>query len=189
MTAPSPAIPSFADGTALHANPLNALAANLTNLYNFTLGGFLNAPNFCITNQTIAQSLANTPTLTVLTFQSTVVNNGNMWTASQPTQLTIQTAGTYLLVGKVRYGAAAAGTFRFAEIMINGTSSPGNVVADSVAPPGSAGSGSAATAVIAYKLAAGATVFLGALQDSGAALNSNVNAVVNSSLIAVWLSP
>lgn len=188
MTAPTPPIPSFTDGTIVHQGSLNALSSNLTNLYNYTLGGFLNSPAFCITNQTIAQSIPNT-TATPISFNTTVVNSSTMWVASQPTQLTVTIAGTYLLIGKVRYGASAAGTFRFAEVMINGTSSPGNVVADSVAPPGTAGSGSAATAVIAYRLAVGNTIFLAALQDSGGGLNTNVNAVVNSSLIAVWLSP
>ena len=188
MTAPTPAIPTFTDGTIVHQAALNALGSNLTNLYSFCLGAFVNSPAFCITNQTSAQPIPNTTT-TVVNFSSTVINTNNMWVASQPGQLTVQTAGTYLLIGKVRYGAAAGGTFRFAEVLINGTSSPGNVVADAVAPPGSAGSGSAATASIAYRLSVGSTIYLAALHDAGASLNTNVNAVINSSLIAVWLAP
>lgn len=181
MTTPTPAIPSFTDSLVVHQAALNALAANLTNLYNFTLGSFTSAPPFCIANQTSTQSIP-TSAYTNISYNTTLVNNSTMWVASQPTQLTVNVAGTYLLWGQVIF-AGNTGGYRGSQILINGSSLTGQNM------PNNPGGFITCQAVGLYKMATGAVIVQQGWQNTGSALNTSTGGLLNCSLAALWLSP
>jgi hypothetical protein len=169
---PSPTIPSFVDGTVVHQADLNALATNLTNLYNYNQGAFNTQRPNVMAVQTVARSIANS-TETTMTYDSAGPNVGNMWIASQPTQLTIQIAGSYFIFGQVRYGTlggATLGTVARGNILINGTNPAANAVSNTDVPFMTVGNGTTSAAWYVANLAAGATVYMSTLQNSGAAM-------------------
>src|SRR4051812_47309331 len=102
MSIPTPTIPAFTDGMIVHAADLNALAANLTNLYQYNQAGFVSQRPCVIARQTSGQSIPNN-TNTLLNFQTAAINTDNMWTAALPNTITIQHAGIYLLMGQIFY--------------------------------------------------------------------------------------
>jgi hypothetical protein len=185
VTTPTPAIPSFTDGTIVHQAAVNALASNLSNLYNFALGGFESAPPFCIANQTSTQSVTNN-TYVPISFNTTLINVSNMWVASQPTQLTIQVAGTYILWGQVIWSGSTAG-YRGQALTVNGLGVPGNQVSGQNWP-NNPGGFVASSCFALYKLSAGATIYNMGWQNSGGALATSTGGLLNSSLAALWIS-
>lgn len=185
MTTPTPAIPSFTDGTIGHQAALNALSANLTNLYNFTLGGFESAPPFCIANQTVTQSVA-TSTYTSVSFNTTLINVSTMWVASQPTQLTVNVAGTYLVWAQIVWSGNTTG-YRGALICANG-GGPGNAISGSNVP-NNPGGFVTSQAIALYRFSAGSTIFSQGWQNIGGNLSTSTGGLLNSSLAALWLSP
>jgi hypothetical protein len=184
MTTPTPAIPTFTDGVPAHAVALNALGSNITNLYNYSLGGFLTSPPFVIANQTTAQSITSAETS--LSFNTTIVNSNNMWVASQPSQLTIQTTGTYLFIGQFSTGLGATATYAYATITVNGTGLGNRIATCTLTQATTSATSPAIMLSQAYRLSAGSTVNLRAAQ--GSTTNTNVGNLVNSSLTALWLS-
>lgn len=187
MTAPTPAIPTFTDGVPVHQGSLNALGSNILNLYNFTMGGFLNAPPLCIVSQTSAQSIG-TNAFTPVTFQSAVVNSPTMWVASVPGTLTVLVAGVYMITGQILWSNATATGGREADIAING-SAQANAIARSNAP-GSTVLQVANNPTAFYRLGVGATIQMTGWQNSGGALSTVVGvSVLTTSLSALWISP
>jgi hypothetical protein len=135
VPAPTPAIPSFTDGTVVHQADLNALASNLTNLYNYNQGGFFTRRPCVLVQQTSGQAILNT-THTLVNYQSALVNTDNMWTASVANQLTIQHAGLYWIFAQTRWpaqGGATLNNFWLSHILVNGTAIPTNVGTTSIA--------------------------------------------------------
>jgi hypothetical protein len=176
MGIPTPAIPSFVDGVVVHQADLNALASNLTNLYNYNQGGFNSQRPACMAIQTVTQSIANN-TASLLNFNSAPVNVGTMWVASVPNQITIQAAGIYYIFGQVRYavnGAASLGVIARGNVMINGTNPATNSVSNTDVPFMTAGNGPTAAAWFVANLAAGATVYLDTLQNTGGAISTSL---------------
>lgn len=182
MTTPTPAIPTFTDGVPLHANSLNALGSNITNLYNYALGSFSTAPPFCIANQTSTQSIPNAA-YTNISFNTTIVNVSTMWVASQPTQLTVNVAGTYLVWAQVIFSGNTAG-YRGSQITVNGSVLTGQNM------PNNPGGFVTCQALGIYKMSSGATINSQAWQNSGAGggLATSTGGLLNSSLAALWLS-
>lgn len=162
---PTPAIPSFTDGTVVHQADLNALASNLTNLYNYGQAGFKSQADCVIARATSTQSVT-TNTDTLCAFQTASVNTNSMWVGSQPTQLTIQTAGIYLLIGQVVFpqvNGPSQANFIQAQIMVNGTNPVTNSVgATNLVMEGNTyGSGGTIFPIVSLiNLAAGAVVYL-----------------------------
>lgn len=170
MAVPAPAIPTFTDGMVVHATDLNALASNLTNLYNYNQAGFQSQRPAVIAKQTTAQSINNT-TDTLINFQATDVNTDNMWTASVANQLTIQHAGIYWCFSQVRWPtipSPALTTVVASNILANGTT-VGNTIASNLLPFVNSGAGCGTQAGVIANLAAGATLYLDVWQSSGAA--------------------
>ena len=170
MAVPTPAIPSFTDGTVVHQADLNALASNLTNLYAYNQGGFFTQRPTCLVKATTGQSIAVT-TDVLVNFGSAVINNDNMWTASVANQITIQHAGIYLLFGQAKYPALAGATLNFglaANLLVNGTAVPTNVVAFNLAPMINVTS--AQSVATMASLAVNATVYLDVWHNAGAAV-------------------
>jgi hypothetical protein len=177
MVLPTPAIPTFTDGLIVHANDLNALAANLTNLYNYNQASFTSQRPCVIAKQTTGQAIANI-TDTLITFQSAAVNTDNMWTASVPSQITIQHAGIYFLFAQVRWPTIGSPTFATAcalNLMVNGTNAGVNTIASQLLPFVSAGAGSGEQCGVIVNLAVGATVFVDAWQSSGGSVTLPTN--------------
>lgn len=67
------------------------------------------------TNQSI-----NTSTSTAISFDSARYNNGTLWSASNPTRLTIPVAGKYLIGGCLQWQNATTGD-RIAALSLNGS--------------------------------------------------------------------
>lgn len=189
MGVPSPAIPSFTDGSLLHATSLNALASNLTNLYNYNQGGFATQRPCVIARQTSTQTITGS-TDTLITFQSAAINVGTMWTASQPTQITIQIAGVYWVFGQIRWPPTSGATlanFYQSNIFANGTSTS-NTIAMNQAAATSGGSGPSNQVGTIVNLTAGATLYL----DGYAAVTPNATTRTDFGgcfLGAVFLTP
>lgn len=174
MAIPSPVIPSFTDGSVVHQADLNALATNLTNLYTYNQGAFNTQRPCAIATQTVAQNINNNAE-TILTYNQAGPNVGNMWIASQPTQLTIQTPGSYFLFGQVRhnvFAGATLGTIARGNILINGTSPAANSVSNTDVPFMTAGNGTTSAAWYLTNLAAGATIYMSTLQNTGGPVNT-----------------
>jgi hypothetical protein len=183
VTSPTPPIPTFTDGLVVHANQLNALGSNLTNLYNYTLAGFNTSGPLCIAYQNTGQAMA-TGAATAVSFNATVLNRGNMWVASQPTQLTIQTAGTYILWSQTQWDVNSTG-YRQTYLTLNGTSFSNVLATNPVASVG----GMTTSAFTVYPLTVGATIFSLGFQNCGSSLNTTTGALLNSSIAAVWIAP
>ena len=188
MATPTPTIPTFTDGTIVHATDLNALASNLTNLYNYNQASFNSQRPAVSAVQTSGQSITNSAD-TLITFNSAALNTDNMWVSSVANQLTIQHAGIYLLMAQVRFPSVAGGNFAWiqsASILVNGTSFANAIVTNAiVAPAGGAGPGVPCSQIV--NLAAGATVYLNAFQSTGGAQTLATNAG-GSFLAAVFLT-
>lgn len=170
MSIPTPTIPTFTDGLVVHQADLNALASNLTNLYNYNQAGFVSQRPCVIAKQTTGQSIPNN-TNTLINFQSAAINTDNMWTASVPNQITIQHAGIYLLMGQIFYPQLAGATLTTncgGYILVNGTVPGTNAVAVGGANGGQNAAGPAGNFMSLQNLAAGATVFLNAAHTYGA---------------------
>jgi len=168
MAIPTPAIPSFTDGTIVHATDLNALASNLTNLYNYEQARFNSQRPCVIAKQTTGQAISNA-TDTLVNFQTATVNTDNMWTASAPNVLTVQHAGIYFVFSQARYpsvGANALNQVLTASLLANGTSFAANAIATMGIIPPSVGSGTGPCFTV-INLAAGATLYLNLWQSTG----------------------
>jgi len=187
VTAPTPPIPSFTDGTIVHQSDLNALGSNLTNLYNFCQGGFRTQRPFVIANQTVAQNIASGAGISLLSLNTTIVNTDNMWVPSQPTQLTVNTAGVYLVIAQVVWTNSFTG-YRGIVLFVNGTTVPTNFISGQNYYDNGLVSGSQQVCVAAYRFAAGATIYPGCLQGSGITQPTDVVQSLNSSITAVYLS-
>ena len=107
-----------------------------------------------------------TSTPTVLTFDSENFNtDNNHRTTANPSRLTCQTAGTYLIGGQVVFATNGNGS-RLADIKLNG----GNVIASQKTLSATA-SPAMVHVVTIYQLSVGDFVELEATQGSGGALN------------------
>jgi len=174
MSVPTPAIPVFTDGTVVHATDLNALGSNLTNLYTYGQASFNSQKPCALIRQTTLQSIADNANAT-MTFQTAVVNTDSMWSSGAPTQLTIQHAGIYLLQGQTFYVNVAGMTTAQTGgcyLCVNGAVPASNAVAAGAANMSTSNCGPAGNVSCLVNLAAGATVFLVAVQTSGAARNT-----------------
>lgn len=162
MGVPTPVVPTFTDGVVVHQADLNALGTNLTNLYNYLNAGFTTQKPCVIVAATSSQSIAAS-TDTLVTFQAAAVNTNNMWVAGSPTQITIQKAGIYWVFAQTHWPLVSGATLSnalVANLMVNGTTVPTNVVACQTLPMVNAGPGSGHQVGCLVNLAAGSTVFL-----------------------------
>lgn len=190
MVLPTPAVPTFTDGTVVHSTDLNALAANITNLYNYNQASFISQRPCVIAKQTTGQVVTDN-TDTLVNFQSAAVNTDNMWTASVANQVTIQHAGIYLIFAQARFPALAAptlNTFVACNILANGTAVGNTIAANNLPYTGPQGSGPANQCSTIANLAAGATLFLDVFSRSGASQTMQTN-FGGSYLGAIFLTP
>lgn len=187
MTAPTPAIPSFVDGTVVHQTDLNALASNLTNIYSYLLGGFRTQPPIAVIQQNNAQTIASGASGAAFVLDTAVLNTNNMWTPSVPSQITIQTAGTYLVLFHVEWGAAFTG-YRFCGVTLNGTTIPTNYLANAPYYDPSLVSGASTLCAAVYPLSIGAELYPLAGQGSGVNQATATGASLNSFMSVTRIS-
>lgn len=165
----APALPTFTDGVVVHQADLNALVTNINVLAANTAGKQQAAQYLrplCLVRLTSSQNISNN-TVTLVNWGVADVNSDNMWTGSQPTQMTVQTAGTYLLGQSNLFGSGltSSGNTSDARIMVNGTAPSTNTVSAGTTSIYNGGWFVQASAVVA--LAAGATIFFSVTQISG----------------------
>lgn len=179
MTAPTPALSTFTDGVVARAVDLNSLGLNITNLYNFTMGGFRTFKPQCAVRMTTGQSISS-GTDTVMSWSIADVNTDNMWVPGGPDHMTVQTAGTYFLYAQAVHQAGFS-TFAV-RLLVNGTSSTTNAVGSFSA---SANGGNVSALV---PLAAGATIYGSVLQTTGASVTL-ATTLGSARMFAFFVSP
>lgn len=200
MAVPTPAIPTFTDGTVLSASLLNALGANISNLFAYNQGGFHTQRPCVIAKQTTSQSIPAGGLDTLVSFNAAPVNTDNMWDASNANQLQINTPGIYWLFSQLRWpllnGSIGniSGTVgdiikgASSSILVNGTSTATNSVATQCAPYLNFGNGTATQCGALVNLAAGSAVYLNAWQNSISARSLSTD-YGGSYLGAIFLTP
>lgn len=180
MTAPTPAISTFTDGVVAHAADLNSIGSNLTNLYNYTMGGFRTYKPQCevrVTSTTV--SIPNAAE-TLVAFNTADVNTDAMWVGTSASQFSINTAGTYFLYFQAVH---QAGFSNFSvRLLVNGTSASTNAVGST---SGQANGGNVSAIV---PLTVGATVYGDIYQSTGAAVNL-ATTYGGCRMAAYWISP
>lgn len=147
-------LPTFRDGVLATAADLNALAAYVNSLYTTTMGHPTHtAKKPAVVLRVTGTHAVATGTDTAAIWDVADVNNDSMWVVGTPTQVTIQTAGTY----KIDLTLGTSGVYGdglTCYITVNGTTASTNGVGvwhDTKSDRG--------RATCTVSLAAGATVF------------------------------
>jgi hypothetical protein len=168
MTAP--ALPSFVDGTLVHQADLNSLVTNL-NVFASSVAGKTQTNQYatplCLVHLTTTQTIT-TGTETLVVWGATDTSTDNMWTASQASQMTVNTAGTYLIGMSAIFanGLTTSSNTSEARIMVNGTVPSTNTVSCGTTSVYNAGWFVDCAAMAT--LAAGAVIYFAVAQSSGA---------------------
>lgn len=113
--------------------------------------------------QSVAQSPLNA-TVTLITFDTAVINNDGAWGSGTSTTWTCQTAGTYRVTGAVSYAANATGV-RGVQPQVNGSA-----LFTAYFPPPPAGTATVVIPTWSQHFSVGDTLKIGAYQTSGSAL-------------------
>lgn len=170
-------MPNFVDGFPVRQGDLNALSAGINNLSTYTLGAppprtYVPQVRLRRVNPLPIPNGQNTP----IGWDTVDDNPDSMFTTSQPTQVTVQTPGTYAVTVEFGFTSSAAG-FRVIWGTLNGLSTTANSVCTDE-QPGMAGiTGRGNTLHIATKLSGltvGSTFFVQAFQNSGGQLTTAV---------------
>lgn len=118
--------------------------------------------------------------ITPIPFESETFDTSGLWSASQPTEMTVPRAGMYVVAGSALSGSSMVNDVMYIQVSVR-TASGSTIGYDSDMVTGSAGSGSC-TSVI--KLAAGDKVRLVAFQFTGSAQDISV-----ADLSVSWIGP
>lgn len=122
--------------------------------------------------------------LTAISFDTTRFNTG-LWTSSNPTVLTATATGAYVISGSVHWATSGSGTYRLVGLYKNAT----DLIAATSRSPVTSATGTRYTSVsTVFRLSAGDYVQLVAQQDTGAALDVEVQANASPELAMTWLS-
>ena len=134
-----------------------------------------NSANISVTTSAVEQAL----TLNSERFDNAAVHS----TSTNTSRFTVPTGGggKYIATGSITWAANGSGTYRACSLRHNATTRIGQINA---AP--SASHGSDATVVAIYALAAADYVEMAATQDSGGALNVNVQANYSPEASVFW---
>lgn len=183
---------SFTDGVVVHQAGLNNLSTNGDSLCQITTGktsasGVSSKP-ICEVHLTSNKSIANSAD-TLISWDATGYNTDNMWVGSVPTQITVQTAGKYRISVTTDWAPNVTGA-RLTKILVNGTANA-NSVATTQTGANPVAIATAYSTVYTAALAAGATIFVDVLQNSGGALNLevNTNGSGGCSICVEWMAP
>jgi hypothetical protein len=95
MTAPTPPIPTFANGQTDTTTRLNDLSANLGDLYDYTQGGFRTRRPICVVRMTRENREVPSNTDRLLQWDATDVDTDHMYSNIFSEIIEIQTPGLY----------------------------------------------------------------------------------------------
>lgn len=182
-------MPTFTDGTVVHQASLNSLSTGINNLSTYTLGA---APPrsyvpICRLRRVAGQTITNN-TNTTISWDTIDSNPDNMFTLVSPTQITIQTAGTYALDVEFGFTASTTGG-RVLWGTKNGTSTTANSVCTDeqngiMGPTGRGNTMHIAT--VLPSCVVGDTFFVIAYQNSGGSLTSITSGFQPVSSLSMW---
>lgn len=182
-------MPTFTDGTVVHQASLNSLSTGINNLGTVVTGAV--APRAYVPmvrlRRVAAQTIANA-TNTTVQWDTIDVNNDNMFTLVSPTQITIQTAGSYAL--DVEWGwTSSASQYRVIWGTKNGTSTTANSVCtdEQLGITGITGRGNTMhIATVLPNCIVGDTFFVIVHQNSGGSLTSITSGFQPVSSLSMW---
>ncbi len=165
----APALPSFVDGTVVHQADLNSLVTNI-NVFADNAAGKRQASQYLRPKLTLVKNTTQTAANGVIVpvnWTSASNNTDNMWTASVPNQVSINTAGLYQINFSVLFqnGLTSSGNRSIAWILVNGTALS-NIFAGANASIYNNGWWLSCSAQV--QLAIGATVFFAVYHEAGA---------------------
>ena len=153
------------------------------NAVSYAINFLLDPPECRIDQTTVATSVANSiTTCTAITFQSASLDNDGMWNAATPTYLTIQTPGWYEVEFAMCWATKADTTLRMQgltfnqDLALNSQIALGYYINDGATTPQIRQS-------YDMFLNTGDKLGLGALQNSGASLNSAPSASIKDQQI------
>jgi len=178
VTAPTPSIPYFTDGTILHQADLNALSSNLSTLYTQKAGGFYTQAPMCVVHSTSSQSIPRVTDTLVNFGASDVLTRPSMWTGSTPYVITAPTAGVYWLFGQLRWplvGSPAFSNVCTATILVNATSTAGAVATQILPFVGTNSAGTTCQVGALRYLSAGSNVYLNAWHSDAGSQSLNID--------------
>lgn len=187
-------MPTFTDGSVVHQAGLNGLSTGINNLNTVVTGAV--APRAYVPiarlRRVNAQTFPNAIN-TLVQWDTVDVNNDNMFTLVSPTQVLVQTAGSYALDVEFGWTANSAGG-RVLWGCKNGTS-PTNYVATDEQAAGSTASGIYPTgrgntlhiATVLPNCVVGDLFSVMVYQNSGGGLaNANGGTFVPASSVSMW---
>lgn len=183
------AMPTFTDGPVVHAGTMNTLSTGINNLSTYVLGAVpprSYVPMVRLRRNNL-QSIPNNAN-TSISWDTIDVNPDNMFTLVSPTQITIQTAGTYAFDVEWGWAGSTSGGR-----VIWGTKNGTNTVANSVCTDeqngitGPTGRGNTMhIATVLPSCVVGDTFFAVVYQNSGGALNSVGTSSTPASTLSMW---
>ncbi|MEK6443652.1 hypothetical protein [Pseudonocardia sp. T1-2H] len=187
-------LPTFVDGQLVHQPPLNLIPYNIDQLAQLTTGYPAAAARstkpvakvILSGSQGIPSGVGGTNQ--IVTWGTEIADTDGMWSSSFPDHMTINTPGWYRIRAQASWGSAGA-TERVVQILINGVADPLNVVATTSANLGYGGGSFRHQVVALEHLAAGASIYCGVFQSSGATLNLLTNGAWGTYLTAAWAAP
>lgn len=182
------AMPTFTDGLVVHQASLNGLSTGINNLSTTTLGAVPPRAYVPILRlkRVAAQSIPNNANTSV-SWDTIDSNPDNMFTLSAPTQITIQTAGSYAL--DVEWGWAANNTGGRTIWGTKNSNATSNAVCIDEQISGTMPTGRGNTMHIATVLpgcVVGDLFFCVVYQNSGGALNNAVAPAVPNCSLSMW---
>lgn len=166
-------IPIFADAAIAHIGQLNLLPLT-TNALSVTTTGAVQPRSYVPMVKLRRVAAQNVPvtTNTLMSWDTVDRNNDSMFTLSSPTQVTIQTSGSYALDCEVGFTFSSGGNgWLISRALLNGTVPLVNSVAGDVLSMYGSFSGRANTLHIGTQLlnlTAGNVVYIQVYQDTGA---------------------
>lgn len=187
-----PIQPAFSTGVVPNAAALNLISQGIDQLAQITIGK--NAASGAAARPTLKAVRLNnltihTGVMTMISWEAAETNTDGMWNNPAGDTITIATPGWYRIAGGISYDPGTGG-LRVARLFVNGTADPANGTADSDIVLASGVNNSARCAVTAYEhLDAGATLHLGAFQNTGADVVIDPQAKWGTWLAIRWDAP
>lgn len=188
MTAPTPAVPVFTDGTALTNTQLANLPQCVSDAIFWMQGGTLRAEKpfaLAYTNPGVLFTIPNA-TDTVVFFNKIILNTDNMWVGSLD-HFTVNTPGWYRISLQIHYFLDPNG-YRVGRILVNGTSPFTNAVSSDCRIAETINEGCVLFTSAVVHLAQGATIYASTWQNTGGAI-SLLQTFSSSFMSAEWIAP
>lgn len=165
----------------VNATGLNAVGSNLTNLYNYTLGGFRTLKPICAVRAT-TQTGITAGLDTQLIWDTVDINYDSMWSSGAQGLLTVNTPGVYRIALQGAHNGVS-GWALSSYICINGTVPPSNAVGGI-----EVGTGTMAGCSAQVGLSIGAHIYGFLFQNTPSPV-SVLTGYGGCRLVAEWISP